>query len=150
MWSISDPLHSHSIPGVLEKEEGRTDLWLGSHWLGGGRGMSAISSNRSDIIWWSRDCTMCSHHTFIFWIWPCLHDTRRGIIAALGRRSYSSIVHTVLWCVLIIRRSWGPSSRPNTPGWRESTPSLASLSLSSPSQTNSVGSWCLCPEYSSW
>lgn len=39
-----DP-HSDCLPGVLEAEEGWTDLWLGSHWLGGGGGRLASASN---------------------------------------------------------------------------------------------------------
>lgn len=62
----------------------------------------------------------------------------------------ATVQEIMLEYVLFIRRSWGLSLKPSTPGWRELTPSLASLSLSSPSQTSSVGSWCLCPEYSSW
>lgn len=46
MWVYPDPVCSHCVSGVLEKTEGRTDLWLGSHRLGGGRGDSAISSNK--------------------------------------------------------------------------------------------------------
>lgn len=91
--SIPDLPCSHRIPGVLEKEESRTDLWLGSHWLGGGRGTSATSAYRSDIIFRSphnlspRSCNTSAEFY--------LHDIKRGVIASSG----SSIVHTEM-CVV--------------------------------------------------
>lgn len=92
MWLIPDPLCSHSIPGVLEKEESRTDLWLGSHWLGGGRGTSAISSYRSDIIWLPHDLSLRSRNTSSRFD---LYDIKRRVIASWG----SSIVHVGM-CVV--------------------------------------------------
>lgn len=109
---------SNGVPGVLEKETSRTDLWLGSYRLGGGGGTSAVYPLKIPNI-------------IHFRVLVCF---------------FSLALIVLMSC----RRSWGLSLKPNTPGWRELTPSLASPSPSSPSRTNSAGSWCPCQEYSSW
>lgn len=78
IWLIPDPHCSHSVSGVLEKEEGRTDLRLGSDRLGGGRGKSAISPN-----WCSSDTPSNSDTAYMI-KWQRLNSSYGNVCCSSG------------------------------------------------------------------